>query len=425
MNIKKLYPNSRTFGPLAFCMLVLLVASCRKSEFVPVPEGAIVPPNEATASLKEVLNASTYTLFKAAWTRSTMDAKLKAYGERTKFTLLVPTDAAFIADGMTLEVINKTAPEVLDDLLMYHTIASSVDVKDLGERVDNTMSMSILSNSDLRVKPISPSNPYGSEPYFYRQYLKIQSGNLYINGKDAGKISPLPAKNGIFWPISRVLHKPTKTMLEALQQDGRFGIYLDVLQRCSDLYLEISEGYIERPWTTGLVIEDRGSFYPNITFGSVLAPTDAAFHTAGFADADAVMAMNEKRGLPYLDWDLGVVVGMFASDYMLTYHRWSDLIYPVSEYGNAGRTNSTAFYSNDLNNEVLANYVLRDNGGNGSNIPLLIMPMEFGKTANGTVTIKAKGSTHPPAVVIDGDINTIMGPIHAVDHLIPTADFKF
>lgn len=427
MNIKKSYDIFRRINFLVFWVLMLVMASCRKTEFMPPAEGAIVPAEEATLNLKEILNTSTYTLFKAAWTRSTMDAKLKTFGERAKFTLFVPTDAAFIADGMTLAVINNTSPEALDDLLMYHTVGSSVNVRALGERVDNTIEKSILLNPNLRVKPISLDNLYGSEPYYYRQYLKVQKGNLYINGKDAGKISPIPATNGLFWPIDRLLHKPTKTMLEVLEEDGRFGIYLDVHKRCSDYYLEITEGALDRPWTSGLEVEEQGDFYPNITFNSVLAPTDAAFRAAGFADGAAVMEMNMKHDLPIVDWDRGIVTGLFASDYMLTYHRWSDRIYPKNaSNGSVGRPNSTAFYSNDFNNEVLANYVLRDNGGTASStLPLLMMPMEFGTTANGAVTIKAKGSTHPPAVIVEGDINTIMGPIHVVDHLIPTADFKF
>lgn len=426
MNIKKSYDISRAFNFLVFCVLMLLMASCRKDEFIPVPEGEIVPSEEATANLKEVLNATSYTLFKAAWARSTMEAKLKTYGERTKFTLFVPTDAAFLADGMTLEKINTTSPEVLDELLMYHTIASGVNPRDLVARLDNTIEKSILPNPALRTKPISPFNSGGSDPYFYRQYLKVEQGHLYINGKDAGNVQPISAKNGILWPVNRLLHKPTKTMLQALQDDGRFGIYLDVMQRCSDLYVEITEYNLERPWTPGLVVDEtQGPPYVNIVFSSLLAPTDAAFHAAGFADADAVMEFNQKRGLPYVDWDLGEVVGMFASDYLLTLHRWSDLIYPKSaNYSFGGRANSTCFYSNDLNNDLLENYMLRDGQYDGT-LPVMTMPLEFGKTANGAVTIKAKGSTHTPATIIDGDINTLMGPIHAVDHLIPTADFKF
>jgi uncharacterized surface protein with fasciclin (FAS1) repeats len=425
MNSKKSYDIFRAFNLLVFCVLMLLTASCRKEEFMPVPEGEIVPSGEATASLKEVLDASSYTFFKAAWARSTMDARIKALGERTKFTLLVPTDAAFLADGMTLEKIKTASPELLDELLMYHTIASSVNPRDLAERLDNTIEKSILPNPDLRVKPISPFNSGGSDPYFYRQYLKVQQGHLYLNGKDAGDIQPTPAKNGILWPINRLMHKPTKTFLEALEADSRFEIYVDVMRRCSDLYFELTEYNLERPWTPGLVIEERGSFYPNMDFGSVLAPTNAAFQAAGFADADAVMEFNKKRGLPYVDWDRGEVVGMFASDSLLTLHRWSDLIFPASaNYPGGGTRNSTCFYSNDFNNDLLGNYVLRDSGREGT-LPLMIMPLEFGKAANGAATIKAKGSKHTPAVVVDGDINTLMGPIHAVDHLIPLADFKF
>lgn len=420
MNSKKSYHIFRAFTFPVFCALMLLMASCRKDEFMPVPEGQIVPPEEATVNLTEVLNASPYSLFKAAWSRSTMDARLKTYGERTKFTLLVPSDAALLAEGMTLEVINNTPAEVLDELLMYHTIASPVNPRDLAERLDNTMEQSILRNPALRVSPISPFNSGGSDPYFYRQYLKVQQGHLYINGKDAGNIQPIAATNGILWPIQRLLHKPTKTMLEALKADGRFGIYLEVMEKGAQQWLTATE--LTRLWTTDLIVGTRSAPQVNLTFSSILAPTDAAFHAAGFANADAVIAMNNQRPLPYREGS--VAVGLLASDDMLTLHRWSDLIYPTNAQRVIGRKNSTTFYSNDLNNDLLANYVLRD-GANNATLPIQLMPLEFGKTTNGAITIKSKGSTHAPAVVVDGDINTIMGPIHAVDHLIPTADFKF
>lgn len=387
---------------------------------MPVPEGQIIPPDEATVSLKEVMDAAPYSLFKAAWMRSNMETKLKIYGEHAKFTLLVPTDAALVAEGMTLEVINNTPAEALDELLMYHTIASRVSPRDLAQRLDNTMEISILNNSSLRVSPLSPSNSGGSDPYFYRQYLKVQQGHLYINGKDAGNIQPIAAKNGILWPIKRLLHKPTKTMLEALKQDGRFGIYLDVMEKGAQQWFAATR--LTRLWTTDLVVGNRSAPQVNITFSSLLAPTDAAFQAAGFANADAVIAMNNQRPLPYRNGS--VAVGLLASDDMLTLHRWSDLIFPTNAQRAVGRKNSTIFYSNDLNNDLLANYILRD-GTYNANLPVQLMPLEFGKTTSGAITIKSKGATHIPAVVIDGDINTIMGPIHAVDHLIPTADFKF
>lgn len=424
MKRKKSFNISQAFKVLTFCMLMLFMASCRKEEFMPVPEGEVVPSDRPTINLQEALNASSYTIFKAAWAHSTMEAKLKSYGSRTLFTLLVPTDAAFIADGLTLDVINNTAPALLDSMLMYHTIASGVNPQELNGRLDNTFMKSMMPNPALRLKALEPGSGL-SDPYFYRLYLKVQANGFYVNGKNVGNIAPVLATNGTLWPIDHVQHKPTKTMLQVLQDDGRFGIYLDVMQKCADLYFELTEYNLERPWTPGLVVDaTQGPPYSNLNFGSLLAPTDQAFHNAGFANADAVMEMNRERTLPYVDWDNGVVVGLFASDSLLTLHRWSDLIYPMDMYGSAGSANPTIFYSNDLNNDVLANYVLR--ASNSSlGFPAMLMPLEFGKNADGAVTIKAKGSTHPPAVVVDGDINTIMGPIHAVDHLIPTADFKF
>ena len=424
MKSRKTYIIYRAFNRLIFCLLVLsIVTSCRKEEFMPVPEGEVVPSDQPTMNLKQALNASSYTLFKAAWARSTMEAKLKAYGDRTPFTLLVPTDAAFIADGLTLEVINSTTPALLDSMLMYHTIASGISPKELNGRLDNTITLSLVPNPALRVLPLEPGSGL-SDPYFYRLYLKVQANGLYVNGKNVGNLTPVQTTSGTLWPIDHVQHKPTKTILGALEADGRFGIYLEVMKKCADLYFEITEYNLERPWIPGLVVYDYPAPSPNVFFTSMLAPTDQAFHNAGFADADAVMTFNKQRTLPSVDWDMGVVNGLFASDSLLTLHRWSDLIYPKSINGDVGTLNPTAFYSSDLNSDILGNYLLRTKN-TFYDVPAMMMPLEFGKNAEGAVTIKAKGSTHPPAVVVDGDINTIMGPIHAVDHLIPLADFKF
>jgi hypothetical protein len=104
-------------------------------------------------------------------------------------------------------------------------------------------------------------------------------------------------------------------------------------------------------------------------------------------------------------------------------HRWGRLFEPYNNMVGKGLPMPDIFYANDLNNRLLGNYTLTTS--NDGNLPVYKMPLDFGLDANGRVTVKAKESPYPAATVIEKDINTLMGPIHVVDRLIPPKDFKY
>lgn len=423
MKIIRLFDNRQAFKLLVFGLLLITAASCRKDEFQSAPEGEVIPYDEPKNTLQEVLQASSNTLFKAAWKRSNMDNILKTKWNKQALTLLVPTDEAFIADGLTLEVINQTSPEKLDEILLYHTVLGNVNPKGLVGRIDNTIEKSLLENPALRVPPIGGVL---HDKYYYRQYLKLDGANLHINGKLRSNKPAILAKDGVFWVINQVLHKPTKTIIEALQADPRFSIYLEVMQMNDDAWMEASEYNYPRDFTFGWRINDYGEMFPNITFNTVFAPTNEAFHRAGFANAQAVMKLNADRPQPGMDWNTWMMTpGVLSTDSLVTMHRMDNLFTFLSiEYFSPGRLTSNTFYSGDLNNALLSNYVVRLEE-RSTHTPAYIMPLEFGKNADGSVKVKVKESTQPEATIVDGDINTLMGPIHAVDRLIVPKGFKF
>lgn len=404
---------------LTFCLLFFTLASCRKKEFMPEVEGQPVPHPEITTSLKEVLNAAPYTLFKAAWERSNMDQLMKERGDKAYYTLLVPTNEAFIADGLTLEKINNTEPALLDSILLYHTLSGALNPEDVKDRADNYAGKSLLENPNLRVKPAVTGSAL-FEPYFYLQYLKLTNNELYINGKKAGSIPAIPAKNGVLWPVNRVLHKPTKTIFQVLEDDGRFGMYLELNARTDALFAELTYGSFIHDFTRGLKVMDMGYF--NITFHSVFAVTDDAFRKAGFNTVDEMMELNNRNPLPYVDWDTYSVKGGLATDTLVGYHRWGTFFSHDEPNVGRGTTNATNFYSNDLNNTVLSDYTVVT-AGFPTPFPEYKMPLDF-NTEGGVVKVKVKGSDYPAASVIEADINTIMGPVHVVDRLLLPKGFK-
>ncbi|PYF75207.1 fasciclin domain-containing protein [Pedobacter nutrimenti] len=421
MNLK-LYQTGNALKLLAICLLLLSMFSCRKKEFQPEVEGAKIPTQDINITLKEALETSAFTLFKAAWKKSNMSSILEKKGNKTPFTLLVPTDAACVAGGLTQEFINKTAPELLDSILLYHTLIGATDAKTLSGRGENTIGMSLLTNKYLRV--YGYENLYRTDIYTYRQYLNVVGPDLFINNKKASSAVPVQTKDGTLWPIDRLLIKPTKTIYEVLKEDGRFGMYISIMEKTDELWDEIMQGMGERPkFKQGLSVYSTSDGNPNIGFTSIFAPTDAAFRLAGFKDVDDLMNLNNRATLPYFDWDTYTPVGNFVTDSLLTMHRWGKLFQPYNPNSGSGNPTPDIFYANDLNNRLLANYTLvtsRD-----GSLPVYTMPLDFGLDAGKRVTVKAKQSPHPAATVVEQDINTLMGPIHVVDRLIPPKDFKY
>lgn len=402
---------------LTFCLLLLL-AACRKDEFMPEAEGQPVPAEELTVTIKELLNRSSYTLFKAAWERSDMNAIIKTKGAKFPYTLLVPTDAAFIAEGLTLEVINTTTPALLDSILLYHTIDGNIIATELRKSEGRYTGKTLLENSNLKVKPaISGSGPY--DIYAYLQYLKISDEELFINGKTAGKIAPQQAKDGLLLPIDRVLHKPTKTILQILREDGRFGMYLELNERSDALYTELSEYAFTHDFTADISLHPFANY--NLTFTSIFAVPDEVFQQAGFNTVDEIMALNDRNPLPYLDYNTFTMVGGLASDSLIAYHRWGTSFAETNPSSGGGIKTGNNFYTNDMTNALLSDYTLV-NGNNGIVRPYL-NPLNFSQEG-GSTKVSVKGSDYPAATITEGNINSLMGPMHVVDRLILPKGFK-
>ncbi|WP_316841701.1 fasciclin domain-containing protein [Pedobacter gandavensis] len=400
-------------------LLISILVSCRKQEFMPEPEGDKVPFQEINTSLKEAITASPYAIFKAAWERSNMDAILKIKGAKTPLTVLAPSNEAFIADGLTLEKINEMPAALLDSILLYHTLTGNYNPDDFNGREDSFIAKTILENPFLKVKP-AISGYSLADPYFYIQALKLNGKSLFINGKSAGESAPIQAKNGVLWPINKVLHKPTKTIYDVLKDDGRFGMYVELNERADAWFQELTSYSIQHDFTEGLVVSTAGDY--NIIFNSIFAITDEAFHQAGFQTVDELLELNNRNPLPYMDWDTYSVKGAFATDSLMAYHRWGTSFAPNDPNYGGGVKNPNNFYTNDLNNVLLSDYTLVTSSYYGT-VTYFKMPLDFGKEGT-QVTVKVKGSDQPAAKITEGDINTLMGPIHVVDRLILPKGFK-
>jgi hypothetical protein len=428
---------------LAALLLVTAISSCRKDEFVPPPEGEKVPyVDPALKSLGEVLKASPYQLFLKAYLRSNMDSVLNG---RSGHTLLVPADAAMRAAGYTEASIDALTPGEADALVAFFTIRGKYNKESLQQRPGNLEGVTLLMHPVYKVYPYyfgdgTPAQQL--DPYYYRQFMFVAADKLLVNGLPEGDVkNGLDANNGYIWPLDRMIPKPVdKSFWEVLKADTRFSMFMEV-QRLTDstfdkryrIAFEEAMGY--DPGGEGWIssyrtnYELKAALLPDwsgtigLFFNMIFAPTNEAFQQAGFQTVEQVMAWNEKyatRGV--FDWNTWEISAFgFPSDTVLAYH-WDfgrDNLINTGQYGKAPGQLPTVFFSNDLNDQYLADYPVNHVPGSMT----YLMPFTFGRSGDGRPTVSIKGSDAPPATVTE-TIPTIMGPLHVVNRLLIPKNFK-
>lgn len=445
MNIRDL----RKLGSVILLSALFFLGACSKTEFLPDPEGQQVPfQSDATKTVDELLAASTAKLYYTAWQKSNIKNILKGKGSKVVHTVFAPGDAAMEAAGLSASVINQMPIEELDSLMMFYTTIGLVTKDELKLRNDNFMVKSLLEQPGLYVKYYENAdegvNIY--DHYYYRHYIGIKGDDLLMNGKSVGKVNYMPATDGGVYILEKTVGRPVKTMFEALKADGRFTMFIESQRLADEMYLEkiasdlelvfgyrpeIEEIKMSYAYTRSYYQKDwginpppyPGFVGPNITVSTLFAPTDDAFHKAGFQTVADILKLNERSaGSVRFDDNTYTAVGGYPMDTVFNFHRdWGRLFAPKDpSYGIAGN-NTTVFYSNVLN-PALNNYLVNA-GGNAQIQYAYKMPLEFSLN-NNSVQLKVKGSEYPAATVIDEDINTLNGPIHVVDRLLFPKGFK-
>lgn len=426
---------------------VLFLGACSKTEFIPDPEGAKIPfqPN-ATQTVEQLLAASPAKLFYSAWQKSTVKNILDAKGSKVVYTVFTPSDIAMQAAGITVAKISQMSVQEVDDFVLFYVSAIAVTPDELKARQDNFMVNSLLQKQGLFVKFFASNHPARSnDPYFYRNYLALKGDQMLMNGKDVGKLNYSPAINGGIYLIDKIVEKPTKTILETLETDGRFTLFLAALKASDDYYIEkiasdieplfgykpepseITDAYayMRNYYTKDLGIRPSGSpgfENANITLTTIFAPTDEAFHKAGFQTLADIQAFNVSRSSVVFSEMTYAAEGGLPMDTIFSYHRdFGRIFQPVTSGGDKTEANSTVFYSNVLKPSL--NDYLVNAGGNPAIDFAFKMPLAFTNNGNG-IQLKVKQSEYPEATVIDGDINTLNGPIHVVDRLLIPKGFK-
>jgi len=435
---------------LLFLATALFFTACQKREFMPDPEGAQVPfPDTVKSSLGDLMvKATELKTFYAAWEKGSIKDIMQEKGTRARFTVFAPSDAAFQAKGVTVASIQAMSKANVDSLLLLYVSMSDVKPVDLQDRPDNMMVKSLLPKPGVYVKYYEGNVPgtVAYDLYYHRYYVKIQGDEIFANGKLVGRVKYAPATNGGLYILSSTLEKPTKTMLEVLEEDGRFNLFV-ASQRLTDRafiesiapelepYLGYTpdddefmtsyayyRSYYTKDWTFTRPIYE-GYVGQNLVVSTLFAPTDEAFRKVGFNTVEDIVNFNLTHGNARFDEEYFDIRGGYPMDTLYNYHRdFGRFFQRVSPGGDRAIQNATVFFSNDLGPRLNDYYVSL--AGNVGPEYAYKMPLEF--TINsGRVQIKIKGSNAPAATVIDGDILSLNGPIHVVDNLFVPKGFKF
>jgi uncharacterized surface protein with fasciclin (FAS1) repeats len=418
------------------CLVIVFTLSCTKQGYTPPSEGEKVPYEDGIKqTLKESLAESPAKLFYQAWQHSNMDEILKTAGNnKSEFTILAPSDEALENGGYNLQKLQSMDRKELDSLLMFYTIRDRITAKQLAEKQDNYIALSLRNRQPIIIGALLGN----AQPYYYRHHLQLKDGKTYVNGKVSGSGKLTLAKDGSILYLDQLIARPEKTIMQVVESDERFSLLLQILQRTDEQYNQIIKdatgfGGNRTPFSIRFGWRLGGGRPNQLFLTTLFLPTNDAFKAAGFNSLADLEQFNLRRGLPkYIRNSQGSMemTGDFATDSLLNYHAdWGKIFitersrYQLKPFS----ANVPVFYSNVMANSILSTYVIT--GAVHPGDPSLpdneyYMPLDFSRDASGNILVKVKGAEALPAKIVEADIYTIMGPIHAVDHLLLPKGFK-
>lgn len=421
------------------CLLLCLLFSCNKNEFMPLPVGEAVPFVDSLSTFETYIKQSPeYSLFWQAWRRSTMGKTLNEIGPSYGFTLFVADNTAMEKAGYNSNTIRTTPVPVLDTLLRLHTIPQQVFPDALALQPGNLRLESLL-------QIVLAKDEWQNELTFrYRHYLAIEKGRVLINAQPAGLVSSIAViQKGTIIPVNKVLVRRPKDTHQVLYEDGRFSMYLGI-RRYNDSLYNIIRGFSPSDFhsnpdtydkrfglsytgntpvkqlldylspATYTYIKHLASFekYIQVYETTILVPTDEAFRHAGFQRLENLIAFNQ-RAIPYLKEDGQEFSGWLPTDSLLSAHYWGFNIVG----NNPPPEQPTLFYSNDLKPEIMSDYVFKTYYNSHIN------PLDFTREGE-AIHVKVKGSTAEQATIIEKDIETFNGVVHVLNRLLVPPGFK-
>jgi len=208
---------------------------------------------------------------------SVMDAALKSAGvyntlnSSGQYTLFAPTDSAFKAMGITASNVS-TIPN-LANIIKYHVLGMNVPA------------------SQIAAGPDAMMTTLGGDSIFVTR----GTTGTFINGVRVTQ-PDIAAANGVIHKINHVLMPATGNLSTTLQADTTYSLLSAAITRASTGNSNISA-----------LLNGKSPY-------SIFAPTNAAFRSAGYANAAAINAADPNTLGKILNYHL-LNGRMFTSDF--------------------------------------------------------------------------------------------------------------
>ncbi|MFB6456438.1 fasciclin domain-containing protein [Chitinophaga sp. Hz27] len=377
----------------------LLLAACSKQDIEPAPIGQPVPGEKgADKTWQEVINNTTYTLFRSALQRADMADMLKSTANST---VLVPDDKAFTAAGWTATRINNATPAELKALLSYHIIPMFLTPSSLETVVGNIPAVTMSK------RPMDGREGWYSD-YTDVLFLGKHGDSLLVNGCAESKWgTAIQASNGIIFPINHVLEAPQQTMWEYIQSVPEYSMYVAALLISDSLY---NESYI----TLGVMPAIKSA--QSVAQFTLFVPTNNAFAKAGFhTPQDILDYCMRSYPLPYPDYDEHMYYQQptTAMDSILMANGL-EVSNALQIYGNM--KGGPVFFSNDLTDNAKQLSWIQLLNGQPYNTPPVYISLDF-KVDNGQPWVKRHGVNQPYISLAKKDHRVTNGVVHEVDDL--------
>ncbi len=405
-----------TIYRLCACMLAvvsLLAASCTKNEEPPRHVGQQVPyTGGATHTLVQLLDSiPNSTIYTTAWKRAGISTLLDSMraGNPQPYTVFAPSDSAFNAAGITLDIIKQMPVSQLDSLLLYLIIPGNYTSQSLAALPGNIEVWPPLTDAFL-VRSWPKPSISDRFPYQYRLYLGWLGNTLQLNGQAASKagVQSIAATDGALWPISTVVQKPVQDVYQLLSSDTSFSFYMAAL-RYSDQFYQQNKTNMQFQDT--MMLQFTGNTY--FTF---LVPVNDAFRRAGFNSVSDITAYIDRSvaGMP-LQANSTNMDSILNLHVVGAYFNGAQNAYLLGGLAPPGFIN--VFFVNDLLfNTAINNLIIHDN-----RYPLAptLLPLHF-QNNGGQVLVHRDDypSGRAVHVLARHDIYTLNGVVHAVDNLL-------
>ncbi|RFS19438.1 hypothetical protein DVR12_22650 [Chitinophaga silvatica] len=397
--------TNNNFFILSFCLLLVFISACTKTEEPPKPIGDKLPYNSnVTRSLSQLIDSIPETsVFSIALKRTTilryMDS-LAGKNPAAPYTMFVPTNKALQDAGFTSDNIGTVPVAILDTLIRYLTISGGIPANTsnlTGET--NYYPLMYPDRTITRSQVPSPFLLWTNMYYYYRLVLGMTDGVLRLNGKTVCKTPGIPATNGTVYMLDSLVKKPFYESYQVLSHDTSFTFYMAALEKNNAMYN--AKGIIGQMNDTSALVLAVGTNTPGKEpFTIVFAPDNSAFRKAGFNSIEDINSYIDKSALASAPNYTQMRTNM---DSILVNHQL------ISNY-NALNPALTYLYSIDLRLNMF--------GVNLTNAP---SPGAVTvQNINGQVVLHRQDypQGRGAAIISPSDITTLTGVIHRVDNLL-------